>query len=149
MRRALILLVLTALACRDKSAPTPTAVASAPATKGSAAAPERPELPVYGSGAAGSGTVGDQFAAQEVDAAWKAQTESELRGRFAKMKHAPSELDCKSSLCRLTIAGSETDVAASVDELQALHDQAQSLLLSTPVKDGDRVKVTAYLQFER
>lgn len=150
MSRALILLVLTALACRGKDAPKP-APAAPPAPKGSAApvAAERPELPVYGSGAGGSGSIGDRFATQEVDPSWKAQTEEQLRDRFAKMKHAPTDIDCKSSLCRLTIAGSEGDVAASVDELQALHDQAQSLLLSTPVKEGDRVKVTAYLQFER
>lgn len=149
MRPALILLVLTTLACRDKSAPKPAPVASAPVAKGSAVAPERPEIPVYGSGGGGSAAVGDAFAAQEVDAAWKAQTENELRGRFSKMKHAPSDLECRTTMCRLTIAGSEPDVAASVDELQALRDQAQSLLLTAPQKNGEQVKVTAYLTFER
>jgi hypothetical protein len=150
MSRALILLALTALACRNKDAPKP-APAAPPAPTGSAAptAAERPELPVYGSGAGGSGAIGDVFATQQVDPSWKAQTESTLRDRFAKMKHAPTDVDCKTSLCRLTIAGSEADVAASVDELQGLRDRAQSLLLSTPVKEGDRVKVTAYLTFER
>jgi hypothetical protein len=156
MRRALILLAVTALACRDKDAPKPAAAGSAAPT-GSAAgsavavpgpAPARPELPAFGS-AAGSGTIGDIFAAEQVDTSWKAKTESDLKSRFAKMKHAPTDVDCKTSLCKLTIAGSETDVEASVDELQALREQAQSLLLTAPVRDGDHMKVTAYLQFDR
>jgi hypothetical protein len=151
MSRAPILLVLTALACRDKDAPkrAPVTTPPAPVAKGSAVAPERPELPEFGGGGGGSGTIRDRFATQEVDATWKAQTEHELRGRFAKMKHAPSEIDCKASLCRLTIAGSESDVAVSIDELQGLRDQARTLLLTTPVKDGDQFKLTAYLEFER
>jgi len=159
MSRALILLAVTALACRDKE---PAKVAPAPAPAGSAApsaAPvvkasppstttPAPTLPAFGS-AAGSGTISDIFAAEQVDTSWKAQTESDLRTRFKKMKHAPTDVDCKTSLCKLTLAGSEADVDASVDELQALHEQAQSLLLTAPVKDGDRMKVTAYLQYDR
>jgi hypothetical protein len=152
MRRALILLAVTALACHDKDAPKPAPTGSASgAPVGSAAAvpaPARPELPAFGS-ASGSGTIGDIFAAEAVDTSWKAQTESDLHARFAKMKHAPIDVDCKTSLCRLTIAGTESDVDASVDELQALRDKAQSLLLTAPVKDGDHVKLTAYLQFDR
>jgi len=157
MSRALILLAVTALACRDKEPPK---VAPAPAPAGSAApAPvvkasppptttAAPALPAFGS-AAGSGTIGDIFAAEEVDTSWKTQTESDLHARFKKMKHAPTDLDCKTSLCRLTIAGSDADVEATVDELQAQREQSQSLLLTAPVKDGDHLKVTAYLQFDR
>lgn len=105
---------------------------------------------MFGSAAAGSGaSVAEAFAAEPVDSAWKARTESELRARFARMKHAPAAAECHTSLCKLTIAGSEADVGATVDELQALHDQAQRLLLSAPVKDGEAMTMTAYLLFDR
>jgi hypothetical protein len=157
MSRALILLAVTALACRGNEATKPAPAGSAapaaappPVVKASPppATTARPELPAFGS-AAGSGTIGDIFAAQEVDTSWKAQTENELQTRFRKMKHVPTDIDCKTSLCRLTIAGNDADVEATVDELQALRDRSQSLLLTAPVKDGDHLKVTAYLQFDR
>lgn len=161
MRRALILLALTALACRDKEAPKsssspapaapaakagPAAVASAPS-----AAPDRPTLPTFGSGSGlGSGTIADQFAADPIDPMWKSRTEGDLKRAFAKMKHPPVETECHTQLCRLTIAGSETDLEASVDELQALREQARSILLTAPVKDADgRLKLVAYLQYDR
>ena len=150
MTRALILLGITALACREKDPPKP-------ATPGSAAAPvavtapkasppaERPELPVFGSGAGGSASIGDRFAAEEIDASWKSHTEAKLRGSYAKMHHPPSETECRTDMCRLTITGTEQDIAASVDELQSLHDTAQSLMLTRP----EPGKIVAYLQFER
>jgi hypothetical protein len=154
MTRALILLGITALACRDKDTPKP-------ATPGSAApiavAPprvaispnppaERPELPTFGSAAGGSGaSVGDRFAAEEIDASWKSHTEASLRASYAKMHHPPSETECRTDMCRLTITGTEADLAASVDELQSLHDDAQTLMLTRP----EPTKIVAYLQFER
>ena len=165
MRRALILLAVTALACRDKDAPKPPppppvapvgsaapAVPVATTTGGAAtAAGPRPELPAFGSGSGlGSGSIADQFAADPIDPSWKSRTEGDLKRAYAKMKHPPGETECHTTLCRLTIAGSETELEASVDELQALREQAQSLLLTAPVKDGDgRMKLVAYLQYER
>jgi hypothetical protein len=161
MRRALILLAITALACRDKDAPKPSPQAApaappppaAPVAVGStpSAAPERPVLPAAGSGSGlGSGTIADQFAADPIDSMWKSRTEGDLKRAFAKMKHPPKEAECHTTLCRLTIGGSEAELEASVDELQALREQAQSLLLTAPVKDGDgRMKLVAYLQYER
>lgn len=124
----------------------PSATTSAPI-----AAPERPALPVFGSGSGlGSGTIADQFAADPVDSMWKSRTEGDLQRAFAKMKHPPSDTDCHTRLCKLTIAGNEADLEASVDELQALRDSAQSLLLTAPVKGADgKLKVVAYLQYER
>jgi len=163
MRRALILLALTGLACRDKDAPKPapapataqpaSAVPAAPGTTHSApsAAPERPTLAAFGSGSGlGSGTIADQFAADPIDSMWKSRTEGDLKRAFAKMKHPPTDTECHTTLCKLTIAGSEADLEASVDELQALREQARSILLTAPVKDPDgRMRLVAYLQYER
>lgn len=149
MTRALILLGITALACREKEPPKPATPGPAAAPVHSAAkpaaAPEAPALPVFGSGGGGSGTLADRFSAEEVDASWKAKTESDLRARYAKMQHPPNETECRSDMCRLTITGSEQDLAASVDELQGLHDTAQSLMLTRP----EPTKIVAYLQFDR
>ena len=156
MRLALILFAITALACRDKEAPKPSPAPAAPATAKPAATasapsapPAPPELPTPGS-AFGSGTIADQFAADPVDSMWKSRTEGDLKRAYAKMKHPPLETECHTRLCRLTIAGSESELEASVDELQVLRDQAQSLLLTAPVKGADgKMKVVAYLQYER
>ena len=156
MRLALILFAITALACRDKEAPKPSPAPAAPATAKPAATasapsapPAPPELPTPGS-AFGSGTIADQFAADPVDSMWKSRTEGDLKRAYAKMKHPPLETECHTRLCRLTIAGSESELEASVDELQVLRDQAQSLLLTAPVKGADgNMKVVAYLQYER
>lgn len=151
MTRALILLGITALACRGKDTPKP-------ATPGSAAPPvavapvkpspppEAPELPMYGSGGGGpASSIVDRFAVEQVDASWKSHTEADLRARYAKMRHPPSETECRTDMCRLTLTGSEGDLAASVDELEALHDTAQSLMLTRP----EPTKIVAYLTFER
>jgi hypothetical protein len=160
MRRAWILLATTALACRDKDAPKqapppppPETVAAQPKPTASTpnAAPERPALPTFGSGSGiGSGTIADQFAADPVDSMWKSRTEGDLKRAFAKMKHPPTDAECHARLCKLTIAGSESELEASVDELQSLRESAQSLLLTAPVKGADgKLKVVAYLQYER
>jgi hypothetical protein len=157
MRRAPILLAITALACRGKETPKP---APAPPAAPPAAAPvtastpnvahDKPALPAVTAAAPTSGKIADQFAADPVDATWSGKTEGELHATFAKMKHPPGEAECHSRLCRVTIAGNETDVAASVEELQALQGKAQSLLLTAPVKDADgKLKLVAYLQYER
>jgi hypothetical protein len=151
MTRALILLGITALACREKDPPKPATpgsaaapVAVAPARPSAPAAP--PELPMFGSGGGGSAaSVVERFAAEDIDASWKSHTEADLRARFAKMRHPPSETECRTDMCRLTITGGEGDLAASIDELQALHDTAQSLMLTRP----EPTTIVAYLTFER
>ena len=160
MRLALILFAITALACRDKDAqkppppppaPAPEPVKPAPTASTPNAAPERPVLPTAGSGSGlGSGTIADQFAADPVDSMWKSRTEGDLKRAFAKMKHAPTDAECHTHYCKLTIAGTENELEASVDELQSLRESAQSLLLTAPVKGADgKMKVVAYLQYER
>jgi len=112
--------------------------------------PDKPALPALAGAAPTSGKIADQFAADPVDATWSGKTETALHDAFAKMKHPPGEAECHSRLCRVTIAGNETDVEASVEELQSLQGKAQSLLLTAPVKDADgRLKLVAYLQYER
>lgn len=151
MTRALILLGITALACHDKEAPkrltpgsaAPPPVPTAPAPK--ALDPDNgPALP-NSLPAEGSGTPSDRFGAQEIDTAWKSRTEGELRRRYAKMKHAPAETECRLDMCQLTITGSPEDQQATIDELESLHDMPARMLLTRPTPD----KTLAYLQFER
>ena len=158
MRRAWILLATTALACHDKDAPKPAPAALPPAapvappvTKTSPnAVPDKPVLPALAAAGQTAGKIADQFASDPVDATWSSKTEGELHDTFAKMKHPPGEAECHSRLCRMTIAGNDTDVEASIEELQALQGHAQSLLLTAPVKDADgKLKIVAYLQYER
>ncbi|MBV8758240.1 MAG: hypothetical protein JO257_13220 [Deltaproteobacteria bacterium] len=149
MTRVLILLGITALACRDKEAPKPAtpgsaAVAvSAPAPVPKPRADKAPELlPGFGSDKVAV-NVEDRFKNEDVDVAWKSHVEADLKKRLAK--HPPSELECKASVCRLAITGSEADISAAIDDMQSLHDAAQSLTLSRP----DPTKVVAYLTYER
>ena len=159
MTRALILLGITALACRGKdsakpatpgSAEAPVAAAPAPAPAPAPALPpatrattEKPVLPAIV--APGSGALTDRFATEEIDPEWREKTEAALKKRYAKMEHPPSDTECKRDICRLTLAGSPQDLAAAIDELQALNDTSQSLLLTRP----EPSKIVAYLVFER
>ena len=137
MRRALILLGITALACRDKEAPKPPPPAPAPATAATAcrsAAPKPrpptrpPELPAFGSGVGSAarsiaGPVRGRRDRSVVEVADRGRPQAGVR----EVKHPPSETECHATLCRLTIAGSETDSRGELDELQALREPAQSL----------------------
>jgi hypothetical protein len=158
MRLALILFAITALACRDKEAPRPVPppapapepVKPPPTASTPTAAPERPALPSGSGSGLGSGTIADQFAADPIDSMWKSRTEGDLKRAFAKMKHAPTDAECHGHICKLTIAGTEHELEASVDELQSLRESAQSLLLTAPVKGADgKMRETAYLQYDR
>ncbi len=148
MTRVLILLGITALACRDKEAPkpaTPGSAASATPASAPVARPradKAPELPAFGSDMAGS-NVADRFKSEDVDAVWQSRTEADLKKRLAK--HPPNDLECKASICRLTITGSEAEIGAAMEDMQALHDAAQSLVLSRP----EPTKIVAYLTYER
>ncbi len=147
MTRALILLGITALACRDKEAPkAATPGSAAVATPGSAApatprSDKAPVLPAFGS-AMGSGSVEDRFKAEDADPVWKQHTEADINALLAK-HHATTE--CRASICRLSITGDEAEISAAIDDLQVFHDHAQSLVLSRP----EPTKIVAYLTFER
>ena len=149
MTRALILLGITALACRSKDPPKPATPGSAAAAPAQPAAPQpradkAPELqPTFGMDPQAGSNVEERFDKEDVDAAWKSRTEADLKKRLAK--HPPAETECKASMCRLTITGSEADIGAAMDELQSLHDAAQSLVLTRP----EPTKIVAYLTYER
>lgn len=149
MTRVLILLGITALACRDKEPPKPATPGSAATVVAQPATPKpradkAPELqPTFGTDPHAGVDVAERFKNEDVDAAWKSRTEADLKKRLAK--HPPAETECKSSVCRLTITGSEADMSAALDDLQALHDAAQSLVLSRP----EPTKIVAYLAYER
>ena len=149
MTRALILLGITALACRDKEPPKPATPGSAVATQAAPTAPKpradkAPELqPTFGTDPQAGVNIAERFEKEDVDAAWKSRTEADLKKRLAG--HPPVATECKASICRLTITGSEADLGATMDQLQSLHDAAQSLVLTRP----EPTKIVAYLTYER
>ena len=149
MTRALILLGITALACRGKDPPKPATpgsavVAPAPTPAPKPRADKAPELQgSFGTDPQAGVNVAERFDKEDVDAAWKSRTEADLKKRLAG--HPPAATECRASICRLTITGSEADIAASIEELQSLHDAAQSLVLTRP----EPTKIVAYLTYER
>src|SRR5579859_1553757 len=82
MTRVLILLGITALACRDKESPKPatpgsaaTATPAAPTAPHAVRADKAPELlPSFGSGVSAA-NVAERFDHEDVDTAWKSRTE--------------------------------------------------------------------------
>jgi len=92
----------------------------------------------------------EAYAAEPVDATWKAQTEATLRDKLARLPGGPPALDCRTTVCLVTLTASEHDVRAAVDELGALHAIAQSMILTAPEPAGDgKLALHAYVQFQR
>lgn len=149
------------LACRGDKAPTkgsgsagspePTKVGvpERPALPDAASAP-RPELP----STAQKGATDEKFDAETRDAGWASETESGIKQRFDKVRGAKLEAaECRQSQCRLTITGSEGDLAQTIADLEGprgLHGYAKNILLTAPAKKPDgTIELRAYAIFER
>ena len=160
MRSGLILLGITALACKGKDAPPAPGLAVAGSdaphvTPGPTvvpnAAPDKPVLPaVRAPRGSGSPPANDDFAAEKIDPDWKRSTESHLKAQFATLDQKPSDIDCKETICELTFAGSQEDLSAAMDELPKLQDEAQSVLLGAPTRDAKGLMTLhAYVRYSR
>ena len=157
-----------AMACRGSDAPkrgehgdtSPggSAAALAPKTTGTGphVDPSRPVLPVsqdtvpLGSGVP---TAHQVFMSESPDPAWKQATEHRLHEKLAHLAHVPSQIECRSTQCRITVVGSQQDLAASIDELQGesgLLSMAQSMVLTAPENLADgKLALDAYARFDR
>jgi hypothetical protein len=110
----------------------------------------RPALPGIDAAVAPPSNQAEAFAAEPVDATWKARTETQLRDKLAQLHGGPPQLDCRSSTCLVTVTASEPDARAALDDLGALRSIAQSMMLTAPEPAGDgKLVLHAYVRFAR
>jgi len=146
-----ILLGLALAACRDGSTPAatpdPTAPTRTPGT-GSGASGPRPSLAAPADAPPPEpAEIEDRFAAEPVDRFWKTNTEAEIRRRVPNA----NAIECHRTTCRITLVGSERELAAAMDQLEtekSLRGIAQSVLLTAPDKRPDgTLALRAYARF--
>jgi hypothetical protein len=152
MRRWSILAAACLLACRGReNPPAQTSTGSAaPVSQHAAGAPTpAPVLLETPDAGPEPTTPADRFAAEPVDSAWKAKTESELHTRLAHMPGGPPQIDCRQASCEVKVQGTQADMAAAIRDLEQLRDTAQSVLLTKPEDTGNgRLALRAYVRFD-
>jgi hypothetical protein len=150
------LLFTILLACKGDPPSPPTATGSAEPTQQPVAkvnAPERPALPSPRPSLPGK-PHDETFNAEGRDAQWASETEGGIKERFAKVRGGKLEnAECRQTQCRLTIVGSEGDLAQAIADLEGargLHGYAKNIILSAPAKKADgTLELRAFAQFER
>jgi hypothetical protein len=115
-----------------------------------AATPNKPSLPDQGSGK----TTDTVFESEVRDGGWAGEVESKIQERFAKVRGAKlASTECRQTQCRLTIVGSEGDLAQTIADLEShrgLHGYAKNVLLTAPAKKADgTLELRAFAIFER
>jgi len=126
------------VACKDDA--TPRSVPPTPA-RGSAVSRERPSLPAPEDEPTGIAPqqVAAQFDAEPVDRLWKQNTEAKLRRQIAN-----ATIECHSTICRVTFAGSEADITTQTEQLAG----AGAFTLTAPSKRADgTLELQAYARF--
>ena len=93
--------------------------------------------------------VADQFdAEQAVDRAWQISTEAEIRRRVP----AATAIECRHTLCRVTLVGSQGDVMAQSEQLageKSLRGIARSIQLTAPAPQPDgTLALRVYARFD-
>jgi hypothetical protein len=148
-----IVLGVALVACKDGSAPAPPQVESSVPTHAPTPQPARapkPSLPapVTPSPPSPPQQIAQQFDAEPVDRFWKTNTEAEIRRRVPNA----NAIECHQTLCRITLAGSETDVGAQSEQLgneHSLQGIVGSIVLTAPDKRADgTLELRAYARFE-
>lgn len=96
----------------------------------------------------------DDFEAELRDAAWAPGVESGIKERFAQVRGAKLEqTECRKTKCRLTITGSEGDLAQTIADLEGprgLHGYAKNVLLTAPAQKPDgTIELRAIAIFDR
>lgn len=130
---------LAAPASANQIVPTPP---PAPAPVHDTVGP-RPELPAPRPETSGGSaqSVADRFAREARDDRWARPLESDLGKRAAKMAFVQaSGIECRASMCRLTLTGAPAAVGEATDSLASLQ---QRVLLSGNGSAG----VTAYIMY--
>jgi hypothetical protein len=97
----------------------------------------------------------DSFEDEQRDNDWAPPVETELKERFQKMRGGAKldNAECRQSRCRLTIVGSEGDMAQTIADLEGprgLHGYAKHVLLTAPVQKPDgTIELRAIASFDR
>lgn len=149
------------LACKGDPSP-PTKTSASGSVEGPAVgAPQRPVLPDAAGtprpelpNAGQTTTTHAKFESESRDVGWASETESGIQQRFAKVRGAKLEAaECRQQQCKLTIVGSEGDLAQTIADLEGprgLHGYAKNILLTAPAKKPDgTLELRAYAIFER
>jgi len=94
------------------------------------------------------------FEAEVRDDEWAKPTERGIKQRFKHVRGAKlREAECRQSRCRLVIAGSKSDVAQTIADLESargLTGFAKSVLLTAPERQADgSLELRAFALFER
>ena len=152
------LLFTILLACKGdpKPAPTPESASSGSESKSGstetpkAAVRDRPVLEQEKPSRASH----DDFEAEVRDAEWAPGIETGIKERFAQVRGAKLEqTECRKTKCRLTLIGSEGDLAQAIADLEGprgLHGYAKNVLLTAPAQKPDgTVELRAIAIFDR
>ncbi|MBA3502146.1 MAG: hypothetical protein M4D80_35115 [Myxococcota bacterium] len=136
----------------------------APVARGSAAAINAPAGPSLGSETTprpelppapeNGPTAEDTFSGEDRDTAWATKTEAEITKRWKQVRGGKLESsECRQTQCRLIVAGTETDVATAIADLEGprgLHGFAENVLLTNPARNADgTVTLSIYAKFDR
>lgn len=161
--------IVAVVACRDKTAapkprssegsgnltPTGRAAISAPPGPALGSGRPRPALPpAPAESAAPAPTASRVFEAETRDARWAPTAEAEIARRFKKLRGGALEsTECRHSQCRITVAGTEAEVAQTITELEGsrgLHGFAASVMLTAPERKPDgTIVLRAFARFDR
>ena len=118
-------------------------------------APAAPVLPnIVDAGVLPPQSIQQQFAAEPRDAGWAPPPETELHKRVDALRVVHTEAtDCRTSTCKLVIAGTQAAMVSAIDALQTdkggLRGWAERWILSAPEMHGDQMTLVAYIHFDR
>jgi hypothetical protein len=112
---------------------------------------ERPELPPA---TPATPSADGTFEAQARDDGWARRTEADLQKRMKNIRGGKlDDIECRETMCRIIVIGSEAEVAKTVDELESprgLSGYAKSLLLTAPERKPDgSIVLRLYPRFDR
>jgi hypothetical protein len=111
--------------------------------------PELPNAPPPIAPATGTPTADAAFLAETEDRDWRADVEPGVRKR---VPHA-SDVECRTSTCRVTFTGKMDMLSAELDRLdtdQSLHGIAARVILGAPTDRGDGTySINVYAKFDR
>lgn len=94
----------------------------------------------------------EAFTAQTRDPSWAPVVEAEIGKRLQKLEVAVERVECRHDSCELALGGDAAAVDAAISKLESkngLRGYAESIVLTAPEQQGERMVVRAYAVFER
>lgn len=136
---------ISALACKDKQAPSQQAARTAPAEPAPPSTPERSLRP-----AAPPSLDPTRDGADQSDAAWANSTRAAIEAVAPEL----TDVTCRDSQCQGTlVAASETELVQLAERLQTPQSlrstDATNILLTAPARVDGKLAMTIYVRYER